>query len=76
MIGPIGPGSVYSGIANPQTASVDRPCRIQGFSVGNPETLARVSRIGKELLPSLDSRWKPNFQYAPCGFDCITSTEA
>ena len=55
MIGPIGLGNVCSGITNPQTASVDRPCRIQGLTAGNPETLARVSRIGKELLPSLDS---------------------
>ena len=55
MIGSIGPRNVCSGITNPQLVWWTGPAAIEGFIAGDPETLARVSRIGKELLPSLDS---------------------
>ena len=55
MIGPIGLGNVCSEITNPQLVWWTGPAAFQGFTAGDPETLARVSRIGKEIVPSLDS---------------------
>ncbi len=55
IIGPKGPGNVCLGITNPLPLGRDRPYRIQGFTAGDPEAFARVSRIGEELAPSLDS---------------------
>ena len=41
---------------NQSTADRQGPALpLQGFTAGNPEAFARVSRIGEDLAPSLDS---------------------
>ena len=63
-IGPKGPGSVCSGIANPLSVNVwTGPAGSKGWTEYQSWGIARVSRIGKDLLPSLDSDGNPNFQY-------------
>ena len=62
MIGPIGPGNVCSGITNPQLVWWTGAAAFQGFTAGDPETLARVSRIGRSSSLALthDGNQIPN----------------
>ena len=75
MIGPIGLGNVCSGITNPQLVWWTGHAAFQGFTTGDPETLARVSRIVRSSSLALTHDGNQN-QIRPYEFDCITSMEA
>ena len=71
-IGPKGPGSVCSGIANPFSVNVwTGPAGSKGWTEYQSWGIARVSRIGKDLLPSLDSDGTQISNTTSRGFDCI-----